>query len=179
MPIDKFGRSQLIVGGVKAKLLQGPTGIGFKLTGDKQNFDLENKKLCNVADPSDSQDVVTLVYFEERINKLKLDLKEKINSLRAVTKLLEAVDVEKNYISFKGKKRLVSVNPSINTQDVIIRKELDAAVSALNTKLSKIDNSLSSLQTELNSSREQTNAALKLLTESLLSVTNRLSEQQT
>lgn len=177
MPVDKFGRSQLTVGGVKAKLLQGPKGDGFKLT-DENNFDIQFKRLCNVATPTDENDVVTFGFFEERMNKLKLSVKEKIESLKEITRLLEAIDVEKNYISLKGKRRLVSVNPSINMQDVIVRKELDAAVSRLNTKFGKIDNNIESIRTELSSFIEQTNTALKVITGGLLSVTDKLGVQR-
>ena len=44
------------VGGIKGP--RGATGAGFKLTSDG-NYDLENKKLTNVADATKQDDAVT------------------------------------------------------------------------------------------------------------------------
>ena len=54
MSIDVFGHTLN-----RAKGSPGPPGIGYKLTIDGQ-YDIENKKLCNVADPQQPKDVVNL-----------------------------------------------------------------------------------------------------------------------
>jgi AAA15 family ATPase/GTPase len=178
MGIDKFGRSQLTVGGVKAKLLKGPKGDGFQLKEDG-NFDLQNKKLCNVADPSDDGDVVTLKFLDERLNKLKLQLKEKIDFLKDISKLLDVFEVSKNYVSLKSKRRIVSVNQSINTNDVVVRKELETVLSKIQSEIKSVRDVVASIHNQFNSFTEQTNAAIKILTETLKVVTTALSSQTT
>ena len=54
MSIDVFGRRLSRAAGSR-----GPPGIGYKLTNDGQ-FDLENKRLCNVAPANELNDVVNL-----------------------------------------------------------------------------------------------------------------------
>lgn len=58
MSVDVFGR-QLTKSVFKNNIgVRGPQGEGFKLTADKQ-FDLNNKRLCNLADPRNSNDAVS------------------------------------------------------------------------------------------------------------------------
>ena len=54
MSIDVFGRRLSRAAGSR-----GPPGIGYKLTNNGQ-FDLENKRLCNVAPANELNDVVNL-----------------------------------------------------------------------------------------------------------------------
>ena len=67
MSIDVFGRH---LG--PGKVAKGPPGIGFNLTktGD---FDLEQKKLCNVADAVDDKDAVNLNILKKEI-ELELNI---------------------------------------------------------------------------------------------------------
>lgn len=71
MPIDKFGH----VMGIKDQSLRtGPKGVGFKCTttGD---YDMDNKRLCNIADPKNDTDAVNIKFVYLELNKLY----EKIN----------------------------------------------------------------------------------------------------
>ena len=54
MSVDVFGRN---LG--KTEGSRGPPGVGFKVTSDG-HYDIENKKLCNVAEPQQPSDVVNL-----------------------------------------------------------------------------------------------------------------------
>ena len=54
MSVDVFGRN---LG--KTEGSRGPPGVGFKVTSDG-HYDMENKKLCNVAEPQQPSDVVNL-----------------------------------------------------------------------------------------------------------------------
>ncbi len=47
------------------KSIKGEPGIGCKLTNDS-NYDIENKRLTNVADPEEQKDVITKGYFIEK-----------------------------------------------------------------------------------------------------------------
>ena len=55
MAVDKFGRYS----DESKSSAKGPKGEGFALTSDG-NYDVKNKRLCNVADPVDSEDTVNL-----------------------------------------------------------------------------------------------------------------------
>ena len=63
MSIDVFGRH---LG--SSKVAKGPPGIGFNLT-KTGNFDLEQKKLCNVADAVDDSDAVNLNILRPHLQK--------------------------------------------------------------------------------------------------------------
>ena len=54
MSVDAFGRTLK-----RSKEERGPPGVGYKLTSDG-HYDIENRKLCNLADPSQSGDTVNL-----------------------------------------------------------------------------------------------------------------------
>lgn len=62
MSLDKFGRQ--LVGGSE-EVLRGPKGEGFVLTPEG-DYDMQSKKLCNLASPSKSNDAVTL----DTLNKI-------------------------------------------------------------------------------------------------------------
>ena len=91
MSIDVFGRSL----SSSSKVARGPPGIGFNLT-EKGDFDLENKKLCNVADPVDEGDAVNL----KSLNK-SLDVK--FNELK------QLLDTQTNEINDLKKRRKLSL----------------------------------------------------------------------
>ena len=61
MSVDVFGRK---LGRTEAT--RGPPGIGYRLTDDGQ-YDVENKRLCNLAAPQLPNDAVNLVTVQ-RIN---------------------------------------------------------------------------------------------------------------
>ena len=63
MSIDVFGRH---LG--SSKVARGPPGIGFNLT-KSGDFDLENKRLCNVADPIDKNDAINLNTWDDWLSE--------------------------------------------------------------------------------------------------------------
>lgn len=54
MSVDVFGR---ILEGRKTSVIKGSPGIGYKLTKDN-HYDIDSKRLCNIADPQESGDAV-------------------------------------------------------------------------------------------------------------------------
>ena len=68
MSVDVFGRTL-----IRAKeVYQGPQGVGFLLTREG-DFDIEKRRLCNVApaiEPSDAVNLEALQILEEKINQL-------------------------------------------------------------------------------------------------------------
>ena len=77
MSVEVFGRNLERVGGSC-----GPPGVGFKVTSDGQ-YDIDNKRLCNVAEPNQSGDAVNL----ETLQRI---IKMEIRSLYEVTAKLRA-----------------------------------------------------------------------------------------
>ena len=78
MSVDVFGRNLERVGGSR-----GPLGVGFKVTSDGQ-YDIDNKRLCNVAEPNQSGDDAINLGILQRIIKME------IRSLYEVTAKLRA-----------------------------------------------------------------------------------------
>ena len=66
MSVNVFGSSKQVSGGPGRK---GQPGIGFKLLDNDGNFDIDSKRLANVAQPVSDNDAVTKVYFNEAISK--------------------------------------------------------------------------------------------------------------
>jgi hypothetical protein len=63
MSVDMFGRSLVMK---KEGFLKGPPGIGFSLT-DSGDFNIDNKRLCNVGKSVNGEDAVNLnVLLEHR-----------------------------------------------------------------------------------------------------------------
>lgn len=59
MSVDVFGRTFID----NKKLKKGPPGIGFLLTGDG-NYNIDGKRLCNIASPQDSNDAINLNFLK-------------------------------------------------------------------------------------------------------------------
>ena len=51
-------------------IYKGERGIGFKLTVDN-NYDIDNKKLTNVADPNENKDAINKDYFDNVFTSFK------------------------------------------------------------------------------------------------------------
>ena len=51
---------------------RGPPGVGFKLTSDG-NYDVDNKKLTNVATPTSNADAATKKYTDDHITNVSSD----------------------------------------------------------------------------------------------------------
>ena len=84
MSVDAFGR---VLKRFKGGGERGPPGLGYKLTSDG-HFDVDNKKLCNLADPSHAGDAVNLKILKTLIEseikdifKITTSLREEIDNL--------------------------------------------------------------------------------------------------
>lgn len=63
MSVDVFGRRR-----EKAESSRGIPGIGYKLTQDGQ-YDIENKRICNLASPLELNDAVNFYTFQQVIKE--------------------------------------------------------------------------------------------------------------
>ena len=67
LPEDTFSHEKVI------EIVKGLPGVGFKLTDDG-DYDIQNKKLRNVASPQTNNDASTKSYVDSEVSKtLKLD----------------------------------------------------------------------------------------------------------
>lgn len=64
MSVDKFGRQS---GSNSVTASRGPKGEGFKLT-EEGDYDICNKRLCNVMEPEKDGDAVTFKRFKSSLN---------------------------------------------------------------------------------------------------------------
>lgn len=112
MSFDKFGRHSTKT--AATKLLRGIPGQGFKLT-KTNDFDIENKRLCNVGNPIDDQDASTRKNVNDTIAKKCLVIESKV-------------------INCKGK-RLTNAAKPVDEKDV-------ANVNFVLTEIAKIANEL-------------------------------------
>lgn len=72
MSVDKFGRHTIVSKGVR-----GPKGDGFEYTTDG-NFDIQQKKLCNVADATEKNDSVNLNTLKNSVENCMSLINDKI-----------------------------------------------------------------------------------------------------
>lgn len=93
MSVDVFGRTLIRANQVQ----RGPPGIGFILT-EEGNFDVEKRKLCNVASATDSSDAVTLDNLKHIENNIK-NLNQSLEKLE--TKFMTEVENLKSQIQEK------------------------------------------------------------------------------
>ena len=66
MSVNIFGSSKQVSAGPGRK---GLPGVGFKLLDNVGNFDIDSKRLANVAQPVGDNDAATKVYVNEAISK--------------------------------------------------------------------------------------------------------------
>ena len=66
MSVNIFGSSKKVSGGPGRK---GQPGIGFKILDNEGNFNIDSKRLANVAQPVSDNDAVTKVYVNEAISE--------------------------------------------------------------------------------------------------------------
>lgn len=122
MSFDKFGRHSTKT--ATTKLLRGIPGQGFKLT-KTNDFDIENKRLCNVGNPIDDQDASTRKNVNDTIAK-------------------KCLIIESEVVNCKGK-RLTNAAKPVDDKDVatvdFVLKEITKIVKVLNKKIEKLKSS--------------------------------------
>ena len=95
MSVDAFGRTLK-----DSKVVRGPPGVGYKLTSEG-DYDLDYKKLCNVADPSESGDAINLKFLIKslgEISKTVSEIKDQIDNLNKDLKIHRS-EIDENVIT--------------------------------------------------------------------------------
>lgn len=119
----------------------GRPGIGFKITLNG-HYDLENKRLCNIAEPEEQNDSVTLNVLNRETRNIIRTLREESNNSNLL--LVHGLETTINDIS-------KNLNISLeNLQDLEIR----------NTEIiQKLDNRLTILEKRKNKKRNESKQA--------------------
>ena len=78
MSVDVFGHSLSKSDGL---YIRGLPGIGFEMTKDGQ-YDMQNKRICNLADSVLNNDAVTFNTLKTEINNVKRECIDKINKVK-------------------------------------------------------------------------------------------------
>lgn len=76
MSVDIFGRGSSELS-QNVKSIRGPPGVGFKITTDDQ-FDIEKRRLCNVAEPVNKEDAVNLRRLQKALKSVRNEIAEQI-----------------------------------------------------------------------------------------------------
>lgn len=83
MGVDIFGRANTKL--AASSYTRGPPGIGYNLTQDGQ-YDINRKRLCNLADPLNDNDAVNLHVLKKRMvesdKKINEDLTKNFQTLK-------------------------------------------------------------------------------------------------
>lgn len=104
----------------KIKSEKGPPGIGFKLTNDG-DYDINNKKLTNIQDPTDFRDGVNVVFLKERMTKF--------------LKHLENIFHNKNSNVDMSGKAIKNLSMPLDDYDALPKRYLDQYVLIFDNKI--------------------------------------------
>lgn len=162
MTIDKFGRS---LKASSSKNLKGLKGEGFNLTPDG-DYDMQNKKLCNLASPLQEADAVTKSYVDYRsvpFSDGKYDMQRRriwqladpqvptdAVNLRTLNKL--SLILTKNNYNAQNKKITSLAAPSVSDDAATkfyVDKSCEESVTLIRTDLSMQQLEIDSLKTRL------------------------------
>lgn len=129
MSVDVFGRQLDKSVIVKNRGLPGTSSIGFKLTVDDQ-YDMQNRKLCNVTDPEKPSDAATLNVLHKKLRGAVKTLRKEINDSNLL--LVQGIEAAVRDI---GK----TLNISLETvKDLAVRNS--NAISNVDSRLHAIEN---------------------------------------
>ena len=132
MSVDAFGRTLK-----DSKVVRGPPGVGYKLTSEG-DYDLDYKKLCNVADPSESGDAINLKFLIKslgEISKTVSEIKDQIDNLNKDLKIHRSEIDNLN----KDLKIHRSEIDNLNKDLKIHRSEIDENVITLGLRIQEIN----------------------------------------
>lgn len=124
MSVDVFGRQ---LGRTEGS--RGPPGFGFKLTTDNQ-YDIENKRLCNVAESREPNDAANLNLTKRLIHQ---ELSGLFHITRRQREELDNLELQIQILKDQVNERLKNIEINVeSTLDLAIRNSkaiasLDAA----------------------------------------------------
>lgn len=129
MSVDVFGRQLDKSVIVKNRGLPGTPSIGFKLTVDDQ-YDMQNRKLCNVTDPEKPNDAATLNVLQKKLRSAVKTLRKEINDSNLL--LVQGLEATVHDI-------VKTLNISLETVKELAVRNTNA-ISNVDTRLHAIEN---------------------------------------
>lgn len=104
---------------------RGPPGFGFKLTTDGQ-YDVENKRLCNVAESREPSDAVNLS-LAKRLIRQELDALFRITAKQRED--LDDLQLRIQILEDQVEKRLKNIEISVKTIVDLVRRNSNSIAS--------------------------------------------------
>ena len=109
----------------------GASGTGFNLTSDR-NYDMQNKKLTNAAEGTNSNDVVNKKQMDDLL-ALKANDSRLTNAMRQITyRVQKSGDTMSGNLNM-GNNRITNSSPGIHNKDVITLEQLHECFITANT----------------------------------------------
>lgn len=144
---------------------RGPSGEGFKILDYDGNYDIDSKRLANVATPESGNDAVTKSYVDEDVNNIRKDvasylirISENENTIKINEDKIEKLDesVSSGVVDFTDsllKHRAYIDDLIIGVRKVLIdmkaQDDLSTdSISQITTKLDNVDTRLLGLSTQ-------------------------------
>lgn len=152
MVLNNFGESDDNSNNhVFSRGLQGDPGLGFNLTVDG-DFDISNKKLCNVGDPIAKNDACTKDYADTKISVLDHlingmgGIRDKVEQQNVDIKTIPAqngrIQQVHNTLLSETRKINASITTKFNENNERLKKFSDNTEMIINSKYDAIDKKL-------------------------------------
>lgn len=138
MSLDKFGRFSLPRTGNITAAQRGQRGVGFKLTSDGLNYDLDGKKLTNLGKANHGSDAVNKIFVD---NKMKMMVELTSNKYYEL-----ANDIETKFSSVNKKIDMITNSiPQLLDSKIMMRvgvvdKSMDKLRKDVNSELKELRN---------------------------------------
>src|SRR6201990_616216 len=116
---------------------QGLFGIGFKYLDEEGNFDIDDKRLANVAFPQEKNDVTTKIYTDNLVKEIRSKVDETLrlteNMNKSITELQSEDDHIKKFVE-EIKSQLFDIH-----NNVLMKEGFESALKTINKQISTLD----------------------------------------
>src|ERR1700755_2158433 len=116
---------------------QGLFGIGFKYLDEEGNFDIEDKRLANVAFPQEKNDVTTKVYTDNLVKEIRSKVDETLRRTESMNKSITELQSEDDHIKKfveEMKSQLFDIH-----NNVLTKEGFESALATINKQNSTLD----------------------------------------
>src|ERR1044072_1646276 len=116
---------------------QGLFGIGFKYLDEEGNFDIDDKRLANVAFPQEKNDVTTKIYTDNLVKEIRSKVDETLrlteNMNKSITELQSEDDHIKKFVE-EIKSQLFDIH-----NNALMKEGFESALKTINKQISTLD----------------------------------------
>ena len=135
MSVDKFGRRQAVVNVRRETNRTLSDNIGIRLTDDG-DLDVDNKRICNVGDPSSRGDAVPLKYVQDNcfIKSKDSAVNNPVDKSYVDDRCLQYED---DYVINARHHRITSVKDPQLENDVVSKRYVDTNIQSIEQQLIK------------------------------------------